>query len=66
MVSMYYNHQALGIYKYDSTNIIVYYAPTRNYNFDTDFLNPAALPPETPMLRDVNAIGFTQMILPTQ
>jgi len=66
MVSMYYNHQALGIYKYDSNNIIVYYAPTRNYNFDTDFLNPAALPPETPMLRDVNAIGFTQMILPTQ
>jgi hypothetical protein len=66
MVSMYYNHQALGIYKYSSGVLIVYDAPKRVYNFDSDFLTPALLPPETPMLRDVNAIGFTQMILPTQ
>ncbi len=66
MVSMYYNHQAVGIYKYLSTAMIVYNAPTRQYSFDQDFLTPAKLPPETPMLRDINAIGFTQMILPTQ
>jgi hypothetical protein len=66
MVGMYYNHQALGIYKYSPTALIVYDAPGRNYKFDHDFLTPSLLPPETPMLRDVNAIGFTQMILPTQ
>ncbi|MFZ3200716.1 MAG: PilX N-terminal domain-containing pilus assembly protein [Candidatus Acidiferrales bacterium] len=63
IVSIFYNHQAVGVYKCCST---VYSAPTRGYNFDKDFLTPALLPPETPMLRDINAIGFTQMILPTQ
>jgi len=66
LVSMYYNHQAVGIYKYNQAGGSVYDAPSRNYSFDQDFLTPALLPPETPMLRDVNAIGFTQMILPTQ
>ncbi|MGC2420993.1 MAG: PilX N-terminal domain-containing pilus assembly protein [Candidatus Acidiferrales bacterium] len=63
IVSIFYNHQAVGVYKCCST---VYGPPTRGYNFDKDFLTPALLPPETPMLRDINAIGFTQMILPTQ
>ncbi|HTR48741.1 MAG TPA: pilus assembly PilX N-terminal domain-containing protein [Verrucomicrobiae bacterium] len=63
IVSMYYNHQAAGIYKCCNT---VYSPPTRGYQFDTNFLTPSLLPPLTPMLRLVNTIGFTQMLLPTQ
>jgi hypothetical protein len=60
---MYYNHQAVGNFKCCN---LVYDPPTRGYNFDSDFQTPAKLPPLTPMLRDVNTIGFTQMSLPTQ
>jgi PilX N-terminal len=63
IVSLYYNHQAQGIYKCCN---IVYNPPGRGYNFDTNFLTPSLLPPLTPMLRTVNTIGFTQMLLPTQ
>jgi PilX N-terminal len=63
IVSMYYNHQAVGTYKCCTT---VYQPPGRAYQFDTNFLTPSLLPPLTPMLRTVNTIGFTQMILPTQ
>ena len=59
---MFYNHQAVGTYKC-CTN--VYSPPTRQYQFDTNFLTPSELPPLTPMLRLVNTIGSTQMILPT-
>ena len=38
MVSFYYSRQAIGIYSADGN---VYGAPTRGYNFDTDFLTPA-------------------------
>jgi hypothetical protein len=63
MVSMYYNHQAVGTYKCCNN---VYNPPSRGYQFDTNFLTPSLLPPLTPMLRLVNTIGYTQMILPTQ
>jgi hypothetical protein len=63
IVAMYYNHQATGIYKCCNT---VYSPPTRGYNFDTNFLTPSLLPPLTPMLRTINTVGFTQMLLPTQ
>jgi len=63
IVAMYYNHQATGIFKCCNT---VYSPPTRGYNFDTNFLTPSLLPPLTPMLRTVNTVGFTQMLLPTQ
>ncbi|MGH9773594.1 MAG: PilX N-terminal domain-containing pilus assembly protein [Candidatus Acidiferrales bacterium] len=65
IVSFYYNRQAVGIYKYDGApNGTVYQPPTRGYNFDTDFLTPELLPPRTPAFLDVNAIGFTQYVLP--
>lgn len=32
--------------------------------FDTNFLNPALLPPLTPVFRDINALGFTQETRP--
>jgi len=69
MVSMYYDHQAVGIWKCcgaAGTGGAVYNPPQRNYKFDTDFLTPSLLPPLTPMLRAINTIGFTQTILPTQ
>ena len=63
IAGMYYNHQAVGVYKCCNT---VYSPPTRGYQFDTNFLTPSLLPPLTPMLRTVNTVGFTQMMSPTQ
>jgi hypothetical protein len=63
IVSMYYNHQAVGTYKCCTT---VYNPPNRVYNFDTNFLTPSLLPPLTPMLRAINTLTFTQDMLPTQ
>ncbi|HEY4879899.1 MAG TPA: pilus assembly PilX N-terminal domain-containing protein [Candidatus Acidoferrales bacterium] len=63
IVSLYYNHQAVGLYKCCNT---VYSPPTRKYTFDTQFLTPNLLPPQTPMLRSVNTISMTQMDLSTQ
>ncbi len=61
IVSLYYNRQGTGDYKCCTT---VYSPPGRGYNFDTDFLTPACLPPHTPMFRTVNTIGFTEYVLP--
>ncbi len=63
IVSFYFNRQAVGTYKCCT---VVYSPPSRGYNFDTDFLTPTLLPPRTPMFRDVNTIGFTQIVNPTQ
>jgi hypothetical protein len=63
IVSLYYNHQAVGLYKCCNT---VYSPPVRQYSFDTQFLTPNLLPPQTPMLRSVNTISMTQMDLSTQ
>ncbi|MGC1619410.1 MAG: hypothetical protein WA765_13050 [Candidatus Acidiferrum sp.] len=65
IISMYYNRQAVGTYK-DGLSNTVYQPPTRGYNFDTEFLTPSLLPPRTPLFRDVNTTGFTQLLLPTQ
>jgi len=61
IATFYFNRQAVGTYKCCTT---VYGAPTRNYNFDTDFLDPSKLPPLTPVFRDLNALGFAQEIRP--
>jgi hypothetical protein len=61
IASMYYSRQGTGTYK---CCVDVYSPPTRGYNFDTDFLTPALLPPKTPMFRDVNILGFAQIIKP--
>jgi Tfp pilus assembly protein PilX len=65
IISMYYNRQAVGTYK-DGLSNTVYQPPTRGYNFDTEFLTPSLLPPRTPLFRDVNTTGFTQLLLPSQ
>ncbi|HKM89098.1 MAG TPA: hypothetical protein VJX29_00675, partial [Candidatus Acidoferrales bacterium] len=63
IVSFYFNEQAVGTYKCCTT---VYNPPSRGYAFDNNFLTPALLPPRTPAFRDINTLGFTQLILPNQ
>ncbi|HKO05617.1 MAG TPA: hypothetical protein VJW51_12750, partial [Candidatus Acidoferrales bacterium] len=63
IVSFFYNEQGVGVYKCCTT---VYNPPGRGYQFDTNFLNPALLPPRTPTFRDINTLGFQQLILPNQ
>ena len=63
MVSLFYSRQAIGLYRADGD---IYGAPTRGYNFDTDFLTPALLPPGTPMFRDINTLKFRQILRPNQ
>lgn len=63
LVSFYTSRQAVGTYKCCD---VVYGAPTRGYNFDTDFLTPTLLPPRTPMFRDLNTLTFRQILRPTQ
>ncbi|MGA9509318.1 MAG: PilX N-terminal domain-containing pilus assembly protein [Candidatus Sulfotelmatobacter sp.] len=61
MISMYYSQYATGNFKCCTS---VYGAPNRNYFFDTQFLNPANLPPGTPMFQDVVSLGFHQNFTP--
>ncbi|HMD33201.1 MAG TPA: hypothetical protein VKG84_14895, partial [Candidatus Acidoferrales bacterium] len=63
IVSFYFNTQAIGTYK---CCFAVYNPPARGYAFDTKFLTPTLLPPRTPTFRDINTLGFTQLILPNQ
>src|SRR6202050_3336883 len=61
LISMYYSQYATGVFKCCNT---VYGAPTRNYFFDTQFLNPAQLPPGTPMFQDVVSLSYHQNFTP--
>jgi hypothetical protein len=63
IVSLYYNRQGVGLFNSGGNN---YSPPNRGFSFDTNFLNPLLLPPRTPMFRDVNTTGFTQLLLPNQ
>ena len=61
LVSMYYAEYDTGIFKCCTT---VYSPPTRSYAFDTLFLNPANLPPGTPMFQDVVNLSYHQNFTP--
>lgn len=63
MIGLYFSRQAVGTFKCCNNP---YTPPTRAYSFDTDFLEPTLLPPRTPMFRDINITGFTQLIMPNQ
>jgi Tfp pilus assembly protein PilX len=63
LVLLYTNRQQIGTYKSGGG---VYSPPVRNYTFDNNFLNPSLLPPRTPLFRDVNTTGFTQLLSPGQ
>jgi hypothetical protein len=63
MATFYYSRQATGVFKGGGT--VVYEIPAvRNFAFDTDFKTPALLPPNTPVFRDMNAVGFSQELRP--
>jgi hypothetical protein len=62
MATFFYHRQAISPFK--CCNNVVYAVPTRAYAFDLDFLDPALLPPLTPVFRDTNALGFTQEVRP--
>jgi hypothetical protein len=62
MVTFFYHRQAVSPFK--CCGGMVYGVPARQYAFDADFLNPALLPPLTPVFRDLNALGFTQETRP--
>jgi len=59
LVSLYYATYNTGLFK--CCKYSVYTPPTRNYIFDSDFTNPAGLPPGTPMFRDVESLSYRQM-----
>jgi hypothetical protein len=61
IVTFYFNRQGVGTYKCCAT---VYSPPTRAYAFDTNFLNPALLPPLSPLFRDMNTLGFSEETRP--
>ncbi len=62
LVSLYYSTYAVGTFKYDQ--LTVYRAPTRDAEFDEDFLELDKLPPGTPRFRDVVNLGFRQILTP--
>ena len=61
IATFFYNRQAIGTYKCCNN---VYSPPVRAFAFDLNFLNPALLPPNTPVFRDMNAVGFSQELRP--
>jgi hypothetical protein len=58
MATFFFNRQAVSPFK--CCGGVVYAVPTRDYRFDVSFLDPAKLPPLTPVFRDLNSLGFTQ------
>ncbi len=61
LVSLYTSQYATGIFKCCT---VVYSPPTRDYSFDTLFLNPTNLPPGTPMFQDVVNLSYRQDFTP--
>jgi len=57
LVSLYWSQYATGTFKCCDT---VYSPPTRDYSFDLLFLNPANLPPGTPMFEDIDSLSYRQ------
>jgi hypothetical protein len=61
LVSLYYSEYGTGFYKCCNA---VYDPPTRDFTFDSDFLDPTRLPPGTPRFRDIVNLGFRQLFNP--
>ena len=59
MVDLWFSEQATGVWSYGS----YYTAPNRNWSFDTDFLDPAKLPPGTPVVNAVLKVSWLQKIV---
>ncbi len=59
LIPLYHSTQAMGQYNADST---IYSPPTRNWAFDTTFLDPNKLPPGTPMFQYIEPTAFRQVL----
>jgi type II secretory pathway pseudopilin PulG len=54
MIDLWFSQQATGIWSYGS----YYTAPNRDWAFDVDLLNPANLPPGTPLVNIVQNVSW--------
>jgi Tfp pilus assembly protein PilX len=63
LASLYYSTYNTGFFKCCTA---VYGVPNRNFYFDADFSVPAGLPPGTPMFRDVESLGYRQLLTTRQ
>ncbi|HSS20263.1 MAG TPA: hypothetical protein VLL54_09320 [Pyrinomonadaceae bacterium] len=59
LIPLYHSTQALGPYNNNST---IYWAPLRNWAFDTTFRDPLRLPPGTPQFQHIEPTGFRQVL----
>ncbi|HEX9912910.1 MAG TPA: hypothetical protein VGB01_06665, partial [candidate division Zixibacteria bacterium] len=56
MIDLWFSEQATGLWSYGS----FYTAPNRDWAFDTDLLNPANLPPGTPVVNVVQNVSWVK------
>ncbi len=61
LASLYTSQYGVGVYKCCGTAFFILDQNDLNYSFDTDFRDPAKLPPGTPRLQDIVALGFRQL-----
>lgn len=61
IANLWHSEYDTGTYKCCTT---VYDPGTRNYDFDSLFLNPANLPPGTPTLQDIDNLSYHQNFTP--
>lgn len=59
LIPLYNSTQAVGPYNSSST---IYSPPTRNWAFDSTFLDPNKLPPATPQFQYVQPTAFRQLL----
>lgn len=62
LISLYYARYNISIQ--GAATSATYGAPNRLYDFDTDFLTPAMLPPGTPRFQDFVNLGYQQVFTP--
>lgn len=66
MISLFFSRVHNGSFKGHNSSdpaggdITIFLAPTRNWNFDTNFLVPSQEPPGTPFLEYVQVTGFRE------
>jgi len=58
LIPLYHSSQAMAQYNANST---IYSPPTRNWAFDSSFLDPNRLPPSTPQFQYVQPTAFRQI-----
>lgn len=63
MIVMFPSQSSIAPWKAPGSTFGVYGAPTRNWNFDTAFLNPNRLPPGTPAARTISR-GSWKIVVP--